>query len=117
MLIVLLFCFVSLFMIVYCDFFVVLQVVGFVGEICMDYVNWIVQVIDNLIYQCLLQVVICFVYVDDVQLLVWLLVEFVYCDVVVVVCGGGIGINGQLLIDGIVVDLLCNMNWIFEINV
>lgn len=52
----------------------------------------------------------------DVVLLVCVVVELCFKLLIFILCGGGIGINGQVLNGGIIVDMFCYMNCIIEIN-
>lgn len=71
---------------------------------------------DNSIYQRKPVAVVYPKHIDDLKLLMRLMGEAQYRDIVLTARGGGTGTNGQSLTDGIVVDLSRHMNKILHID-
>lgn len=71
-----------------------LCVVGFLGEIDIDCVLWVVMLMDNLVYQIMFDLIVVLMDVVDLVWLMQVLVWFGFVDLYVIVWGGGIGMNG-----------------------
>ncbi|MGQ7846245.1 D-2-hydroxyglutarate dehydrogenase YdiJ [Granulosicoccus sp. 3-233] len=100
----------------YLEFIESLQQQGFSGETSPDYANRVVQSTDNGIYQLLPQGVLYPRTEEDLISITRLSGEARFAGIHLSPRGGGTGINGQSLTDGLIVDTSKHMNRILEIN-
>lgn len=100
----------------YAQFLQRLQDRGFTGDVERDYAQRFAQATDNSIYQLLPEAVLYPTSTDDLQLMMQLLAEPKFHNVVISGRGGGTGTNAQSLTNGIMVDTSRHMNRILEIN-
>ncbi|KAF1367781.1 FAD-binding and (Fe-S)-binding domain-containing protein [Yokenella regensburgei] len=89
---------------------------GFTGDTATGYADRLTMATDNSIYQLLPDAVVFPRSTADVALLARLASEERFASLVFTPRGGGTGTNGQVLNQGIVVDLSRHMNRIIEIN-
>jgi FAD/FMN-containing dehydrogenase len=98
------------------DMFAELRARGFEGDLSATSSERIVQATDNSIYQVLPQAIAFPRTTEDLVRIARLTSDPRFAGMARAARGGGTGTNGQLLTDGLVVDVSRHMNRILEIN-